>query len=62
MYEKCKNLKKIYKNQQLNIQQLQQFLGYTFNNTKILKEALSVDTKEFQRLEFLGDVSIEFYV
>ena len=62
MYEKCKNLKKIYKNQQLNIQQLQQFLGYTFNDTKILKEALDVDTKEFQRLEFLGDVSIEFYV
>lgn len=36
-------------------------LGYVFKNKKLLNHALSIDTKEFQRLEFFGDAVIEIY-
>lgn len=50
---------------QLKLVQLQQQLGYSFNNIKLLHQALthrSADQAHNERLEFLGDAILSFVV
>jgi endoribonuclease Dicer len=39
--------------------QVQETLGYKFNNIQILVDALSLGTLEFERLEFIGDAALD---
>ena len=57
-----KKFYKIQKIKKLTLKNFEEILGYNFKNQKLLKNCLKLKNKDFERLEFFGDIIQEFLI